>query len=98
MLEMKTRRPQSPIRKMSENFSLSEDQMEKLLEGEKVQFPKDHGAGVVKIYPPCSKYGHEWGYYRHDDHDGFELTRRCTRCGTEETQEIDPEEIFGDDQ
>lgn len=80
-----------------DQYSLSEDQMEKLNEGEKVKVTKHHSSAQITIFPPCDTHGHEWTGYSIKQMNKEEITRRCKRCGTTEKTDFDPEEVFGDE-
>ena len=81
---------------MNREYSLSEDQMELLEEGESVEITATWREGRVKLHPPCGKYEHDWGSYSLIKRDGDVLTRTCSKCGIREETGFQPEEEFED--
>lgn len=80
-----------------EDVALSQEQREKLENGETVKLGFDHLARRIDLHPPCKDEGHDW--IRHDirvddDGDSHYLKRRCKVCGHTESNAIDPDWLF----
>lgn len=97
---------------MSDNFTLTKEQLQKLSDGESVQLETEHRTRDVRVNPPCDSAGHEWSQY--SIHNGTPpnneppsadpdkraqwLTRTCTKCGETQYLEEPVDELFEDDE
>lgn len=81
---------------MRDEVTLTEEELESLNDGETVKASPSYMGDEIKIHPPCSVAEHKWGKpsVKKDD-SGYSLLRKCSKCGVEQLESFDPDEMLG---
>jgi len=74
-------------------YTITEEQMEKLQNGESVTLNHDYERSAM-VHPPCSKHGHEWRYSLSDQDSSTNVRRQCIKCNERQVAKLSLEDII----